>query len=675
MRERIFSVFSLSKLFLISAMVFPPVSWCQSCYNPLIDSIISGVSLQSISMYNRELSGDTSTIIGGLPYTIISRHRLYPGNAKAAQYIYEKFLGYGLQAEIHRYTETGANVIGKKTGTSFPNQQYIICGHFDDCVGYTPVPDTIPGADDNASGVCAVIEAARILSQYSLKYTILFIALDEEEGTNGGYWGAKAYADTARLRGDSILGVINLDMIAWDSNNDNVFQVTTDTNSIFLADVVLSSASVYAPVLVPLKHLGFYGSDQAAFWYENYKAVAMHEYLSDFNAYYHSANDRYIYLNLPYLTNIVKSAIASLVVLENDFIINFIHDPIQTNGDTASRVASVVIKSNHLIALTNNSKPRLYFKTGTGNYNYMNFYYHNLDTFKFLIPGEPAGSTISYYFAAQDSTGTLVGSLPAGARGVNPPGTTPPPIPFVYRILRQLITCSNSVPRLIGPMQNIRDTINITGNGIIFDYDLNLTINHSHDSSLYIWLERPGSSAIPLSTANGGSGQNYINTTFDDEASMSITQGIPPFAGSFRPESPLSSYDNLPMHGEWVLRIFNYSQTITGQLVSWCLNFDYYDPIGIVNNQIPVKCSLSQNYPNPFNSSTRINFSLVKKSHVRIVVYDILGREVRNLVNDLMDNGKHSVSFNANDISSGMYFYSMFVEGNFYESRKMVLVK
>jgi len=629
-------------------------------------------------MFNRELSGDTSTIIGGLPYTIITRHRLYPGNDKAAQYIYEKFLGYGLQAENHVYTSTGANVIGRKEGYQFPNQQYIICGHFDDCV-WSSAPDTIPGADDNASGVCAVLEAARILSQYNFKYTILFIAFDEEEGTNGGYTGSIAYADTARLRGDSILGVINLDMIGYDEDNDHIFQVTTDANSVFLAGVVLSSAGAYARDLIPLMHLGSYGSDQQAFWYVNYHAVAMHENLDEFNRYYHTVNDRFIYLNLPYMTNIVKSAIASLIVLENDFIINFEHDPLQSNYDTLPRIASFVITSNHQIEKHNNSKctgcPRLYYKAGNGQYMSTFSFYNNLDTFKYLVPGFSPGSVVTYYIAVQDSLGTMVGSLPGGARGFNPPGSIPPPVALTYIIYDRYNICSNDLPKPVPPKQFTYDTIHISHTGTIRDYNLNLTLYHTNDSDLYIWLLRPNVQMFKLSWANGGSGDNYFNTTFDDEASIPITQGTPPFTGSYIPEQPLSSYDNLPWSGDWILRIYNNSQTVTGTLAGWCLYFDYYNPIGIKKNQIPVRTELSQNYPNPFNSSTKINFSLEKKSRVKIVVFDMLGREITVLANDTYNNGDYNMSFNAANLASGLYFYTLFIDGNLYQTKKMVLIK
>lgn len=68
----------------------------------LLDSLINNVSVDSLRLYIRQLSGDTSCVIGGSAYTIQSRHKLQPGNDKAAQYIIEKFRSFGLTAQIGR---------------------------------------------------------------------------------------------------------------------------------------------------------------------------------------------------------------------------------------------------------------------------------------------------------------------------------------------------------------------------------------------------------------------------------------------------------------------------------------------------------------------------------------------------------------------------------------------
>ena len=101
-----------------------------------------------------------------------------------------------------------------------------------------------------------------------------------------------------------------------------------------------------------------------------------------------------------------------------------------------------------------------------------------------------------------------------------------------------------------------------------------------------------------------------------------------------------------------------------------------FDPVSVEmeDNGIPVSYNLEQNYPNPFNPSTMIKFSIPEASVVKIIVTDILGREVATLVNDELGAGNYSVSFDAAKISSGVYFYTLLTD-SFKQSRKMLLMK
>ena len=83
---------------------------------------------------------------------------------------------------------------------------------------------------------------------------------------------------------------------------------------------------------------------------------------------------------------------------------------------------------------------------------------------------------------------------------------------------------------------------------------------------------------------------------------------------------------------------------------------------------------LSQNYPNPFNPSTVINYNLAVSSNVSLKIYDVLGNEVAVLVDGFKTAGSYEVSFNASDLSSGIYFYKL-TSGNLSEIKKMTLLK
>ena len=96
--------------------------------------------------------------------------------------------------------------------------------------------------------------------------------------------------------------------------------------------------------------------------------------------------------------------------------------------------------------------------------------------------------------------------------------------------------------------------------------------------------------------------------------------------------------------------------------------------IGSGENNLAGNYSLMQNYPNPFNPSTKINFSIPEKQFVKIAVYDILGKEIAVLLNEEKIAGAYLVEFNANKLSSGVYFYKLITE-NYSDTKRMILVK
>jgi hypothetical protein len=98
-----------------------------------------------------------------------------------------------------------------------------------------------------------------------------------------------------------------------------------------------------------------------------------------------------------------------------------------------------------------------------------------------------------------------------------------------------------------------------------------------------------------------------------------------------------------------------------------------------VSTEIPAQFSLHQNYPNPFNPSTKIKFEIPLNAEMtsRVVflkVFDVLGSEVRTLVNENLKPGVYEVEFNATDLPSGVYFYKL-SSGQFVDTKKMILVK
>ncbi len=209
------------------------------------------------------------------------------------------------------------NVIAVREGTTYPDQYYIICAHYDD-ISEDPMRYA-PGADDNASGTATVMEAARILAGIDFKYSIRYILFSGEEQ---GLYGSNHYATNAALNGEIILGVINLDMIAYDSDNDGLVEIHEGTllESQQLGDIVAQNISDWSlDLTAEVKTTNATSSsDHSPFWNEGYPAILLIEDFEDFTPYYHKTSDRISTFNKSYLWNNAKLAIGSLYEFAED---------------------------------------------------------------------------------------------------------------------------------------------------------------------------------------------------------------------------------------------------------------------------------------------------------------------------------------------------------------------
>jgi hypothetical protein len=100
------------------------------------------------------------------------------------------------------------------------------------------------------------------------------------------------------------------------------------------------------------------------------------------------------------------------------------------------------------------------------------------------------------------------------------------------------------------------------------------------------------------------------------------------------------------------------------------------NPVGITQNgnNVPQNYNLSQNYPNPFNPSTKIDFDIPVSAGVELTLYDISGKEVRNLFTGYLEAGSYKYALNAENLSSGVYFFKLSAN-NYRSVKKMILTK
>ncbi len=117
--------------------------------------------------------------------------------------------------------------------------------------------------------------------------------------------------------------------------------------------------------------------------------------------------------------------------------------------------------------------------------------------------------------------------------------------------------------------------------------------------------------------------------------------------------------------------------TLEGCIINGVLYGDTSMYVGIknINSEAPVKYILFQNYPNPFNPATIIKFQIQRLADLKIAVYDITGKELTTLADKEYKAGTYEVTFDGTNYSSGIYFYSLFIDGKLIETKRMILLK
>jgi len=208
----------------------------------------------------------------------------------AAEYIYNEF-EKNVEATIYGIDE-GSDEI------------YVICAHYD-------TVEDAPGADDDGSGVAAVMAAAKVMSQYSFNNTIKFVAFSgEEEGLYGSYY----YVEEAYNNNDNIIAALNADMIGYAESEDDasMLRVYEDDFSEWVTDFTTDVSDEYYDFInLEIVPSGYtWASDHYRFWEFGYNAIFYAEY--NFNRYYHSPEDTIENMDIDYATRATKLITATL---------------------------------------------------------------------------------------------------------------------------------------------------------------------------------------------------------------------------------------------------------------------------------------------------------------------------------------------------------------------------
>jgi hypothetical protein len=294
-----------------------------SCsYNASTAGLLAGFSSGDWLSQVRALSGADPVIISGDTYTITTRFtpRLYPGssNARAYDYVLDQLqlLGYPASAiEQDDWSVPGTsskNLVLTIPGQITPTEVVALTAHLDSYSGPETSATLAPGAEDNASGSAALLEAADALRYYQFDRTIKLIWFTGEEQ---GMLGSGAYVGEHNTSGYQ--GVVNMDMFGYDSDNDRCLELHVGTlaasnvvGQCFMEGVAAYSLNLTADYLNNSSATS--SSDHAPFWQRGVGAIEVLENAFthssslgcggrlDHNPYYHTVNDTVLYSFPPY---------------------------------------------------------------------------------------------------------------------------------------------------------------------------------------------------------------------------------------------------------------------------------------------------------------------------------------------------------------------------------------
>ncbi|WP_278353052.1 M28 family peptidase [Chryseobacterium gleum] len=265
-------------------------------------------------------------------------------NTNALNWLKNKYASYGytandLSEDTFTYgSNTSKNLIITKTGTLYPNQYIIICGHYDTITG--------PGVSDNGSGTSIILEAARILKNVPTEYSIKFIHFSGEEQ---GLVGSSHYVNNVAYQsGTKVLDiklVLNIDQVGGLlGNNNNTINCERDEGGMSAnnaaSDVatheLMTCTSLYSPLQTNLSYT--YSSDYMPFEAKGYTITGFYETIESNNQ--HTVNDTFANLDPVYVLNVGKAAVGAL----QHFAVASTTNNLLSTNDTSVQKSGEVIR-------------------------------------------------------------------------------------------------------------------------------------------------------------------------------------------------------------------------------------------------------------------------------------------------------------------------------------------
>jgi hypothetical protein len=579
-----------------------------------------------------------------------TRNAYKAGGIAAQNWILAKFQSYGLNTVLHDFSMPGGaasdNVIATLTGTKYPDEFVVLGAHYDSYAGGS----NEPGADDNATGAAGILEAARILSQYSFDRSIIFATWSGEEY---GLYGSEAWASAAAGDEMNILGYFNIDMAGYLQSGDEIHtDIIAPSSANELRQFYKDVCAIYMPGFqVNDGTLSGGDSDHTSFNNNGFQGIFPFEDSQNYSPYIHTAND----LIGPSVNNFEQQMTFVQAIIAN-----------------VVSMADELKAPSNLVAMAGDSEVSLAWDA-LDSVDYYNIYRN----------GDPVPVATSVEAAYLD-TDLVNGQL------------------YTYYITAVFLNTgeesgpSNQVTAIPMPPISLPfyDDFETGAPYWIMEGTWGLQSGTYHSSS-YALTESPGgdyTASMEISTTlralnftGATSAQISFWTLYSIENNYDYMHLEISTNGSDW-DQIASFTGNQPA---WVLKTYQLDNYIneTNVIIRFRFTSDSYieedgmliDDLEVMVNGVgiddvmisPLKTNL-QFLPNPARTDATINFWLENSGMTKIMLNDSKGMTVKTLVNSWEDAGTYSLELDLSELPAGVYFGTL--ENNGLKiSRKLVI--
>lgn len=278
-------------------------------------------------------------------------------------------------------------------------------------------------------------------------------------------------------------------------------------------------------------------------------------------------------------------------------------------------------------------------------------------------------------FATTFNRNLVVGAQLSSLRGVLQWSFSNPK--FAIRKLSDLVAVDNlTTPSRTFPLLSPADNAAVDVVGTITPSWDATAVDPDGDAAKYLFVlaAKPAEGAPNFSNPLAVVPSNTDGTAGEVSLSADVINPILNSVGMAQNETRAFAWTVWVTDTKDTVQVSTYSNTAGYTPIFRTINLKKLTETSLEDNNLPKEFSLSQNYPNPFNPSTVINFSLPQDAQVKLTVYDMLGREVAVMVNELRSAGTYSIAVDGRSMASGIYVYRL-EAGNRTFTRKMTLIK